>query len=309
MRSLVATILLSLSLSLAGSAGAADAARVNGRAIPAGAVELELSREPQLRYHPNVTAEKLVVYRKAALERLVQHELFYPEAARRGLAPDAATVATVVARAEKSSGGRDKFDKALAENGLTLTAYQDWARKALAYDALTARLKAEVAVSAADVAAHYQAHITEYVQPERAEADMLYFPVSPYATTAEVEAAQVTAATAAARWRAEKPRDELAFARSAGGQYRGMGEVHRGAAIEALDAQIFKLKSGEISAPVRTIYGWHVLRVTAVKPARQLPLDEAAAGIRAKLVQQRGDEAVKNLESELRAKAKIEIQN
>lgn len=288
-------------------ARAAEAARVNGKVISEGAVSLELARDPELRYHPNLTAAKLAVYRKAALQRLVEQEVCFSEAVRQRAAPSVAAVAEGVARGEKGMGGREKLVADLAKGGLTLADYEDWIRKSTAFDALAAKVKGDVSVAPGEVAAYYAARETEYVQPARVTAAMLYFPLAPYATTAETAALKGKAAQAAARWREAKPGTEAELAQATGAKYQVMGDVHQGAAIAGLDEALFALDAGAVSEPIQTIYGFHVLRVSEKKPSRKIPLVEASDGIRSKLLKQKGEAQLSRLIAKLMAEAKIEM--
>lgn len=298
-----------LSFSVPRLAAAGEAARVNGTAIPDGAVSLELAREPALRYHPNIAPEKLALYRNAALDRLIEQEVTYPEAVRQLVAPSPKEVAEGVAKAEKAMGSREKLLADLSKGGLSLADFENWIRKSLALEALSARVKADVKVSDSDVAGYYASHRAEYVQPEGVSAVLLYFPVAPYATTSEVEGVRGKAAAAAARWRTEKPADEQAFAAQVGAQFNNLGTVHKGAAVEGLDEALFSLPVGRVSDPVKTIYGYQLLLVKEKHAARQMALAEARDGIRAKLLEERSRKRYEQLKAELYAKARIEKLN
>jgi peptidyl-prolyl cis-trans isomerase C len=65
----------------------------------------------------------------------------------------------------------------------------------------------------------------------------------------------------------------------------------------------FSLKTGETSAPVKTDYGWHVIKVEDRKQGGAQPFDQVKAGIKAVLMRKKVQDAVSNL----RKQAKIEI--
>ena len=69
----------------------------------------------------------------------------------------------------------------------------------------------------------------------------------------------------------------------------------------------FKLKVGEVSAPVRTQFGYHLIKVTDHKPAHNATFDEAKGQITTYLQDEKRKEAVSALVKTLREQAKVEI--
>jgi peptidyl-prolyl cis-trans isomerase C len=63
------------------------------------------------------------------------------------------------------------------------------------------------------------------------------------------------------------------------------------------------LKIGDISPPVKTDYGWHVIKLEDRKQGGAQPFDQVKAGIKAVLMRKKVQDTV----TELRKEAKIEI--
>ena len=53
------------------------------------------------------------------------------------------------------------------------------------------------------------------------------------------------------------------------------------------ETALFSLKLNEISQPVKTQYGYHVIQVTAITPAKQSTLDEAKAKVTTAVLNQK----------------------
>lgn len=68
----------------------------------------------------------------------------------------------------------------------------------------------------------------------------------------------------------------------------------------------FSQKVGQVSQPVRTQFGWHVIKVTETKEAHQIPYDEVKTKLIGFLKQSKQRDAVQNLIKELRDSAKVE---
>jgi parvulin-like peptidyl-prolyl isomerase len=71
----------------------------------------------------------------------------------------------------------------------------------------------------------------------------------------------------------------------------------------ALFAAVSKLHVGQISPPIRTRLGFHIVQLTDSKPVQQLPFDQARAEIAAALESEKRKQAIKALIVDLCARA------
>ena len=70
--------------------------------------------------------------------------------------------------------------------------------------------------------------------------------------------------------------------------------ISKGRQVPEFDKAAFALDVGEISKPVKTTYGWHVITaLTAIKKAKTTPLSEVKPAIRQQLLQQEKTDAMK----------------
>jgi peptidyl-prolyl cis-trans isomerase C len=74
-----------------------------------------------------------------------------------------------------------------------------------------------------------------------------------------------------------------------------------------LDALFSTLAPGMVLEPVRTVFGWHALRVTEILPAESTPYDKAAEQLRAELLTERRKARVDALLVELRKTYGVQI--
>ena len=71
--------------------------------------------------------------------------------------------------------------------------------------------------------------------------------------------------------------------------------ISKGRQVPEFDKAAFALDTGEISRPVKTTYGWHIiLALTAIKKEKTTPLSEVKPAIRQQLLQQEKTEAMKD---------------
>ncbi len=76
----------------------------------------------------------------------------------------------------------------------------------------------------------------------------------------------------------------------------------RGAMVPEFEKYVFSAKPGQISDPIQTDFGFHIIRVEAIKPASETTMEEAQDDIAQQLVaQDRSRDEVANLEKALAA--------
>lgn len=66
-----------------------------------------------------------------------------------------------------------------------------------------------------------------------------------------------------------------------------LGTFSRGSMVKAFDEAVFKMKPGEVSLPVESEYGFHVIRLTGITPGQVKPFDQVRADIEKELKKQR----------------------
>jgi peptidyl-prolyl cis-trans isomerase D len=153
-------------------------------------------------------------------------------------------------------------------------------------------LMAQSAVEAAEVRAKYDADATVYTQAEERQAAHILIAVKPDASDADKAAAKKKAEELTAQAKANPARfAELAKANSqdpgSAAQGGDLGTFARGNMVKPFDDAVFALKPGEIVGPVQTDFGWHVIRLAGVTPAKTRPFDEVKGQIESDLKRQK----------------------
>ena len=156
----------------------------------------------------------------------------------------------------------------------------------LSRDAMAAQAApAEDAVKAA-----YKANEARYKSPESRRASHILLKAG---SDAEAKAAKEKAEGILAEVK-KSPAD---FARLAKQHSQDPGSAEkggdldwfsRGAMVKAFEDAVFSMKDGEISALVRSDFGFHIIRVTGIRPERVKPFDEVKVEIAADLKREAG---------------------
>src|SRR5258706_3109004 len=152
---------------------------------------------------------------------------------------------------------------------------------------------AKVSVSADDVKKVYDKEVEagKHGQPEQRRISHILIAVKPDAKEADRKAAEAKAAEIAARVR-KSPASFEAEARKEsqdpGSATNGgdLGMSGRGSMVKPFEDAAYAAKKNEIVGPGKSEFGYPILRVTDIKPAKVKPLSEAAPEIEANLKKQ-----------------------
>ena len=149
-------------------------------------------------------------------------------------------------------------------------------------------LAAQAPVNPEDVQKFYETNQPRFMTKEERRASHILVALKPDATEADVKAAEEKAKGIAERVRkapatfadvAKKESQDPGSAVQGG----DLGFFGRGAMVKAFEDAVFAAKKDEIVGPVRSDFGFHVIRLTAEKPAKGKSLAEATPEIEAEL--------------------------
>ena len=132
---------------------------------------------------------------------------------------------------------------------------------------------------------------TKFTTPKQAKVRYVMVRLDAVADAKQKEAAQVRANRIVAEARGGKSFAELAKKESQDPSAEKGGEIgwlNQGQLPEALDKQIFALTKGEISEPIETPVGFHIVKVEDIKEEKTLSLAEAKPVITRELKLEKG---------------------
>jgi len=150
-----------------------------------------------------------------------------------------------------------------------------------------AKLREKMKPSPADIQAYYDAHADEFPSPERVHAAHVLIKAGKDATPAQDAAAKKKAEDVAAR--ARKGEDFALLARTysedAGSKAQGgdLPPFARGAMVKPFEEAAFAMAPGEIRGPVKSDFGYHVIKMIAKLPAGKQSVADATPRIVAAL--------------------------
>jgi len=147
-----------------------------------------------------------------------------------------------------------------------------------------AAVAAGIAVNEQAVADYYAANAAQFGQPEQRSASHILIAVDKNADAATREQARKKAAELFQTVQKTPQRfAELARTHSqdpgSAAQDGNLGSFGRGMMVKPFEDAVFSMKPSEIRGPVESDFGYHIIRLDGIEPARTAPLSAVRAGV------------------------------
>jgi parvulin-like peptidyl-prolyl isomerase len=256
--------------------------------------------------------QKLTRLRREAMDMMVEQELIRQAAQERGIEVTVAEIDAALAEVSDPFKTPEEFTRRLESEGYTEDSYREHVRRMIAASKYLDGVRAGVAtVSDAELETYYRDNEVRLTLPEQVRVRHILLTWKPMGTRDDRAAIREQMAPILDKARAGD--DFAALAReysddSATAQNGGdTGLFHRGQMVPAFEEVAFALQPGEISDPVDTPFGVHILRLEERKEARLLPLDEVREQLREHIREEKMEVAVKQETERLRQEAEVAI--
>lgn len=315
LRSTLLLAALALALVAAGCGGDSG----SGVEVPSGAVAIvgdqEISKERYDRLvaqaeqtfearqqeFPEVGTDEYEQLRQAIVRSLVEEAEFKIGAEEFGIEVGDADVDKRLEELKEQffQGDEEKYKEELEKQGLTEEQVRDQLRTQILSERLFEEVTKDVKVTDQDVKAYFEENKAQFGTPEsrqvrhilvktKQQADKLYAQIKNGADFAKL---------------AKKNSQDPSSAQE-GGNFT----AEKGATVAPFDKTVFSLKTGELSKPVKTQFGWHIIEATgAIKPASTQELSEVEKDIRQQLLQQKQNDAMNKWVADLKERLADEI--
>lgn len=258
------------------------------------------------------------LFKLDVLEYLVTYEMAAQKAGDYGVEVTDEDVQTEIDTIIESYYGGDEeaFNEDLASSDITLDQLKANYKESMLMQKVYEQVTAAVSdPTDEEIAAYYEQNKDDYyIEETRTARHILIAPDGEEtnettSTTGSNESSTTTTELTDADWAdalatAEKVRDLL----RAGGDWAQLaaeysddsgtadsggelGVVEKGEMIQEFEDALFSLELNEISQPVKTAFGYHIIQVTTIDEARQETLEEVTEDIRSTLLSQKQEAA------------------
>lgn len=204
-----------------------------------------------------------------------------------------------------------QFKAALAGQGLSMDAYREGMRKQLLkMKIINLKVRSKVKVSDQDIKGRYQQQRADAARDVRYRVRHMVFLV-PEGASADVDAAaKKRAIDARARVLTGEDFASLATQLSEGPSAPKGGDLgyfKPGDMVPAFESAALALKINQVSAPVRTPFGWHIIQMVDKKQGELGSIKEVKDSLREKLYQEEVEVAFQRYVQTLKKEAYIDL--
>ena len=196
-------------------------------------------------------------------------------------------------------GDEQKYSAELAKQGLTDEDVRNELRTRILTNKIYEAVTKKVTVSDADIQAYYDKNSTQYQQP--ASRDVRHILVKNEALAQKLHD-QIQGGADFAKLAEKYTQDQAS--KADGGKFTAF----KGRTAAPFDKFVFSAKTGDLSDPIKTEFGWHIIEVlSAVKPPTTTPLDQVKDSIKPTVLQTKQNAAMKAWIAALPAKYADEV--
>jgi foldase protein PrsA len=238
-----------------------------------------------------------------AVQFLVQRQQFAQAAADHGIDVTQAEVNKRLDQIKKQYFGGDqkRYEKQLKDQGLTDAQVRADVRAQIVSEELFEKVTEPVKVTDAKITAHYNKNKAQYGTPEQREVRHILVKTQKQANQLYNQLKAGASFAALAKQFSQDP-----GSKNNGGKLT----ITKGQTVAPFDSTAFLLNNNQISRPVKTEYGYHIIQpLSDVKPAKTQPLNKSLKDqIRQQLLTTQRNEAMTKWVDDLKKEYKDKVE-
>jgi peptidyl-prolyl cis-trans isomerase C len=256
--------------------------------------------------------QRISVLFNEAIDQLAKMTLLRSQIRLQNVIVDKAKIDQQIQEISKRFPSQEEFKKAMAAQGFTEAELRGNIEETLGIEEVINRATKNVpAATEAEITKFYNDNPDKFLMPERAHAAHILLRTNLKSTPAEkaeikkkLEAilAEIKSKTITFADAAAKHSQDPSNAKKGG----DLGFFTRGQMVKPFEDAAFSTKPGTLAPIVETQFGYHLIQVIAVEPARKETLEGAKSSITQYLNQVAKQDVAKKYAEDLKAKAKIE---
>ncbi|HEY9854564.1 MAG TPA: peptidylprolyl isomerase [Stenomitos sp.] len=257
--------------------------------------------------------QMLAGLQKSIIQQLTERELLLQQAEKLGLKATQAEIDAKIAEVKKQFPDDATFKKTLKDFGISEADLKDQVTKGVTIEKLQKEATKDLTVTDQQIKEFYAKNKAQFTHTEEVNASHILIKFDEQAKDKAKDEARALAKIKEIQAKLKAGGDfaELAKANSEdpGSKDSGgnLGFFGKGRMVPEFEKAAFALKEGQVSEPVKTNFGYHLIKRGEMRPARTESLAEVTPQIREQLVGQQRNGAFQKYVDSLKKDAKIEI--
>ena len=286
---------------------------VNGAPIEKGEFDGEvfLIQKTVLGMGKPLSCEQVSSIRREVLESMIRRELLYQAARKSGIKSDENAINKDINSLKQQFSGETEYKNELSRRGINEEVLRArMVRNSLVQKYVDKEFTGKVNVIDKEIQDYYQKNIDLFKQPFQMRISHIFIQSDPKGGDSRKKEL---------RGKAEKIlknlKDDQDFAalakeysdgptRTNGGD---LGYLRKGQLEKQFESKIFALKKGEITDVIETDYGFHIFKVTDIKPETMLAYENVKEKVKKFLVDEKIKQEADNYARKLREKTDVNI--
>ncbi len=269
----------------------------------------ELRQELATRYAGDQLEQEVKKAEKLILDELIRQKLLLQKANELGFGANIdLQVTSAIENIRKQNNIKDmqEFERALAQQGMTMAGFRDRIRRQMLTQGLVQEfVSSRITLLSQEIEKYYKDHAAEYTTPEEVTLSEIIIPFGGNPADAEARAKDIHS-----RLNQGEPFATLASQYSRGptaNKGGGIGSYVTGKLNLEITAAIADVKEGNVTSVQKTKDSFVIYRVDERKPATVRPLDEVRDEIRQHLWNQKFNPEFERFIAQLKDDAYIQI--
>lgn len=310
---LLILILIAGSFVFAEEEGNDAVAEVNGVKI----TMLDVDREINMMYQQAIMQgtypddSKIEEYRQQAVNTLIGRELLIQDAEKKNYAADQAAVDEYMEALAMNYGGKESLEQTLAGQGMSLDKLRtDTERYQIVSNYVENEIRSGIEVAGSDARSYYDENREYFRQEETVRASHILIQTPEDADEEELKAAYDKISDIREQIVEGADFSELAreYSDCPSAENGGdLGEFGPGRMVPPFDRAVFSMKPGELSKPVQTQFGFHLIKLVEKNDGKVIEYDDVKNQITDYLTDLEVQAEVSRIVVELRNKAEIKL--
>ena len=282
---------------------------INGQEISSDAVQFELDRLVRFYMSHGMSMDEvkknLEQLQEKALDQAIGAKLLLDRAMQLDIPVSTTDVDAEVSKVVTQVGGPENYKKALDAQGITEEQFRKELEKGAKVNKLVEQACSSVAEPTEDeVAAFYEAHKAEYVEPEQVLCQHILVKGSDDKALDKIKEIRERIVSGKSDFAEEAKKHSDCPSGAEGGS---LGWFGRGMMVPEFDKVAFEMKRGEVSGVVSTQFGYHIIYKADQKGGGKLTLVDVHDQVKDLLRHEARGRAMDAFVQELRDAAKIEF--